>query len=46
MLVLERREGESIKLGDDIEITIANISGKRVKVGISAPEEFLYRESK
>ena len=38
MLVIERREDEAIKLGDDIEITIANISGKRVKVGINAPE--------
>ena len=39
MLVLERKEGETIKIGDDIEITVIKIDGKRVKVGIKAPND-------
>ena len=37
MLVLTRHAGESIVIGDDIEITILGVSGKTVKLGISAP---------
>jgi carbon storage regulator len=39
MLILNRREGESIKIGDDIEIEIVSVSGNSVKIGISAPQE-------
>jgi carbon storage regulator len=37
MLVLSRRRNESILIGEDIEITIAAIDGKKVRLGISAP---------
>lgn len=37
MLVMQRREGESILIGDDVEIRILAINGSRVKVGIEAP---------
>ena len=37
MLVMQRREGESILIGDDVEIRILAINGSRVKVGIAAP---------
>ncbi len=37
MLVMLRREGESILIGDEVEIRILAISGSRVKVGIAAP---------
>jgi carbon storage regulator len=37
MLVMSRREGETILIGDDIEIVIARIGRSRVKVGIRAP---------
>ncbi len=37
MLVMLRREGESILIGNDVEIRILAISGSRVKVGIAAP---------
>jgi carbon storage regulator len=37
MLVMQRREGESILIGDDIEIRILAVNGSRVKVGIEAP---------
>ena len=33
------RSGETIRIGDDIEIVIASIHGSRVKVGIRAPRE-------
>jgi carbon storage regulator len=37
MLVLSRRKGESIVVDDNIEITIVDIRGNKVRLGISAP---------
>lgn len=39
MLVLSRKPGESIKLGDDIEIILVAVEGQRVRIGIKAPRE-------
>jgi carbon storage regulator len=39
MLMMSRRTGETILIGDDIEIVIAHIGRSRVKVGIRAPRE-------
>lgn len=39
MLVLLRRSGESIVIGEDIEITVVEVQGDKVKVGISAPKQ-------
>ena len=45
MLVLTRRLGEVLRIGDGITITVVEIKGKQVKVGISAPAEMpIYRE--
>ena len=39
MLVMSRRQGEVIVIGEDIEIVIAHIGRSRVRVGIRAPRE-------
>ena len=39
MLVMRRRPGEAILIGDDIEIQILDIGRTRVKIGITAPRE-------
>lgn len=45
MLALARRTGESIVIGDNVEITILEIKGDQVKVGISAPKSLpIYRK--
>ncbi|MEQ3338100.1 carbon storage regulator CsrA [Clostridium butyricum] len=37
MLIITRKKGESIRIGDDIEITISKIDDGSVKIGIEAP---------
>ena len=37
MLVLSRQRDESIIIGDDIEITVVDIRGEKVRLGITAP---------
>ena len=50
MLVVKRKKGEAILIGDDIEITIVNLESGAVKVAIDAPKEItilrkeLYKE--
>lgn len=38
MLTLSRKIGESIMIGNDIEITILDVKGDQVKIGINAPK--------
>ncbi|MCK4579687.1 MAG: carbon storage regulator CsrA [Candidatus Marinimicrobia bacterium] len=45
MLVLTRRHGESIRIGDGIVITVLESSGGQVKIGIDAPSQIpVHRE--
>ena len=45
MLALSRKEGESIVIGNNIEITILEVKGDEVKLGIAAPKSIpIYRK--
>ncbi len=45
MLILSRRPGESVHVGDDIKITILSIKGQQIKIGLEVPEQTpVYRE--
>ncbi|MBP3621387.1 MAG: carbon storage regulator CsrA [Lachnospiraceae bacterium] len=45
MLALSRKQGESIMIGSDIEITVLEIKGEQIKLGISAPKSVpVYRK--
>lgn len=38
MLVLSRKKGEAIMIGDQIELTILGVEGDQIRVGITAPK--------
>lgn len=38
MLILTRRPGETLMIGDDIQITVLGIKGNQVRIGIVAPK--------
>lgn len=38
MLLLTRRIGETIKIGDDVSVTVMGIDGKQVRLGFNAPD--------
>ncbi|MBX7137156.1 MAG: carbon storage regulator CsrA [Oligoflexia bacterium] len=45
MLILTRKPGESLYIGDHIKVIIVEIKGNQIRVGIDAPAEFrIYRE--
>ena len=39
MLILTRRVGESLMIGDDVTITVLGVKGNQVRVGVKAPKE-------
>jgi carbon storage regulator len=39
MLVLQRSEGESISIGENVKVTVTVIRGRYVKIGIDAPKD-------
>ena len=41
MLILTRKSGESITIGDDVKITIVEVKGKQVRIGIDAPRCYM-----
>ncbi len=39
MLILTRRVGESVYIGDDVRLTVLGVRGTQVRIGINAPKE-------
>jgi carbon storage regulator len=37
MLILTRRAGESLRIGEDVEVTVMAVNGGQVRIGIKAP---------
>ncbi|MBV8878133.1 MAG: carbon storage regulator CsrA [Gammaproteobacteria bacterium] len=45
MLILTRRPGESVKIGDEVTVTVLGISGNQLRLGFSAPRHIaVHRE--
>jgi len=45
MLILTRRAGQSLYVGDNIRVTVLGIQGKQVKIGLELPEDMtVYRD--
>lgn len=39
MLILTRRVGETLVIGDDVSITVLGVKGNQVRIGIKAPKD-------
>ena len=39
MLILTRRVGESLMVGDDITVTVLGVKGNQVRIGVNAPKD-------
>ncbi len=39
MLILTRRVGESVVIGDDVTVTVLGVKGNQVRIGVDAPRE-------
>ena len=39
MLILTRNTGESLMIGDDVTITVLQVKGNQVRIGVNAPKE-------
>jgi carbon storage regulator len=45
MLILTRKDNESLFIGDEIEITVLGVKGNQVRIGINAPKDIdVHRE--
>ena len=41
MLVLTRRAGETVNIGENIQVTVLRIDGNQVRIGVAAPKSVL-----
>jgi carbon storage regulator len=41
MLILTRRAGETLRIGDDVEVTVMAVNGAQVRIGIKAPRNVI-----
>jgi carbon storage regulator len=41
MLILTRRAGETIRIGNDIEVTVLEVKASQVRIGIKAPKDIV-----
>lgn len=39
MLILTRRVGETLMIGDDVTVTVLGVKGNQVRIGVNAPKE-------
>ncbi len=39
MLILTRRVGETLMIGDEVTVTVLGVKGNQVRIGVNAPEE-------
>ena len=39
MLILTRRVGESLMIGDDVTVTVLGVKGNQVRIGVNAPKD-------
>jgi len=45
VLIVTRKQGQAVRVGDDVRVVLMDVRGKQVRIGIDAPDDVpLYRE--